>query len=435
MSDKPEAKRQLNDPGGTNKNKKPKLSIVDTHPDIAAQWHPSENGDLLPKDVSAGSGKKCSWICEKGHDSWQAKVYNRTSGHGCPTCYKEPDVSLLESHPDIAAQWHPSENGDLLPNDVSAGSNKKCWWICEKGHPWQAVVKDRTKGKGCRTCYKEPYVSLLESHPDIAAQWHPSKNGDLLPKDVSAGSNKKCWWICEKGHPWQTRVYHRTYGQGCPTCYKEPYVSLLESHPDIAAQWHPTENGDLLPKDVSAGSHKKCSWICEKGHDSWQAKVYSRTSGNGCPTCRDYKVHIATKKYLQSHPLVKCIHAEYKIKVWDLNAGKHRNLKVDFLVELNTGECFGFEADGPTHFTSSAHHSSPTKFRDQISRDLAKERYFREKEIHFLRVPHPEYRRIKHHLGDFVSKVSDCYEHMVCFVRPDMYFSRDEEAESLGFVV
>ena len=35
---------------------KPSLTV--THPDIAAQWHPTKNGDQTPSDVTPGSGKK-----------------------------------------------------------------------------------------------------------------------------------------------------------------------------------------------------------------------------------------------------------------------------------------------------------------------------------------------------------------------------------------
>ena len=35
---------------------------------------------------------------------------------------KEP---LSVTHPDLAKEWHPTKNGELTPNDVTAGSDKK----------------------------------------------------------------------------------------------------------------------------------------------------------------------------------------------------------------------------------------------------------------------------------------------------------------------
>ena len=32
--------------------------------------------------------------------------------------------------------------------------------------------------------------SLAETHPEVAKQWHPTKNGDLTPYDVTKGLDK-----------------------------------------------------------------------------------------------------------------------------------------------------------------------------------------------------------------------------------------------------
>ena len=54
-------------------------------------------------------------------------------------------IPLSESHPELAAQWHPTRNGSLTPDHVLAGSAKKAWWICPKGpdHEWEASIVSR----------------------------------------------------------------------------------------------------------------------------------------------------------------------------------------------------------------------------------------------------------------------------------------------------
>ena len=52
----------------------------------------------------------------------------------------------------------------------------------------------------------------------------------------------------------------------------------------LLREWDAARNGGLTPSDVSFGSHQKVWWQCSKGH-SWQAKVYSRSAGSGCPYC------------------------------------------------------------------------------------------------------------------------------------------------------
>jgi hypothetical protein len=50
-------------------------------------------------------------------------------------------------------------------------------------------------GKGKRL--KEP---LSVTHPELAAEWHPTRNGELSAENVTAGSSKKVWWSCKFGH-------------------------------------------------------------------------------------------------------------------------------------------------------------------------------------------------------------------------------------------
>jgi len=60
----------------------------------------------------------------------------------------------------------------------------------------------------------------LSSYPHLVKEWHPTKNKELTPKQVAYGSNKKAWWLCNKGHDWETTPNQRTKpsGSGCPFC-------------------------------------------------------------------------------------------------------------------------------------------------------------------------------------------------------------------------
>jgi hypothetical protein len=52
----------------------------------------------------------------------------------------------------------------------------------------------------------------------LAQEWHPNKNGNLTPRDVKKYSGNSVWWLCNKGHAWQSTVYKRSRGRGCPQC-------------------------------------------------------------------------------------------------------------------------------------------------------------------------------------------------------------------------
>ena len=56
------------------------------------------------------------------------------------------DLSTME--PEIAAQWHPTLNGSLTPQMVTAGSHKKVWWLCAEGHVWKAAIAPEPESRG-----------------------------------------------------------------------------------------------------------------------------------------------------------------------------------------------------------------------------------------------------------------------------------------------
>ena len=50
------------------------------------------------------------------------------------------EYNLSTKHPNLAEEWHPDRNGDLKPTDFTPGSDEKVWWLCEKGHEWEATI-------------------------------------------------------------------------------------------------------------------------------------------------------------------------------------------------------------------------------------------------------------------------------------------------------
>ncbi|HQO14583.1 MAG TPA: zinc-ribbon domain-containing protein [Smithellaceae bacterium] len=210
-------------------------------------------------------------------------------------------TNLQKTNPVLAAQWHPTRNGELTPGDVTPGSNKKVWWQCLRGHEWNTTVGNRNNGQGCPYCANQKVNHencLLTVNPLLAMQWHPAKNGDLTPGDLTPYSNKKVWWQCAHGHEWNTTVSNRSNGQGCPYCVNQKVNKencLQTVNPALAAEWHPTKNGDLTPGDVTPGSNKKVWWQCARGHE-WSTTVNNRSNKHGCPHC--YKLERTLyKKY------------------------------------------------------------------------------------------------------------------------------------------
>jgi len=129
--------------------------------------------------------------------------------------------SLAEKSPEIALQWHPRWNDGIKPEDVSWSSNYLFYWSCSKKHAWAASLNSRTSKKkhGCPCCSGREVTSennLAELFPDHAKDWHPSKNGDLTPADVTPKTHIRVHWK-RKEHPhdeWFAPVSYRTVKMG-----------------------------------------------------------------------------------------------------------------------------------------------------------------------------------------------------------------------------
>ena len=217
---------------------------------------------------------------------------------------KENSIATL--FPDVAKQWHPTKNGYITPEFVSAHTHKDFWWICSLGHEYLMTVKHKTEqGAQCPICSNHRVLpgfnDLQTKRPDIAAEWHPTKNGSLTPSDVMEFSNKKVWWICSQGHSYQYLISHRTTKLcRCPICTNRQLCvgvnDLCTVNPTMASEWNYQKNGNLQPTQFTPISGKRVSWKCSVCGHEWDIKISDRfILGHGCQKCAGKKRHETRK--------------------------------------------------------------------------------------------------------------------------------------------
>lgn len=194
-------------------------------------WDYSKNKHA-PDFYTKGSGYMVWWKCHKCGHEWRTRICSRTRDYknGCPACSNRILVrgknDLLTTNPILSKEWDYINNKNLKPSDVAQWSHSKVWWKCSKcGFSYQATPSNRVFGKGCPSCRGRKIAvginDLCTTRPDIAIDWHPTKNGSLRPQDVTKGRNIKVWWKCHKcGHVWKDTVNHRNCGRGCTNCNK-----------------------------------------------------------------------------------------------------------------------------------------------------------------------------------------------------------------------
>lgn len=152
-------------------------------------------------------------------------------------CMERGDETLLR-------EWDQDKNIGKSPENITAKSRYRAFWHCSAGHTWQSVVYSRTSGCGCPYCAGKKVWpgdnDLASRFPQLAAQWHPDKNGSLTPDAVAPHSKLKVWWKCDAGHEWQAAVQSRAQGGGCPICANrvilKGYNDLATTHPELARE-------------------------------------------------------------------------------------------------------------------------------------------------------------------------------------------------------
>ena len=198
------------------------------NPTLAKEWNYEKNNGLTPLAVTANSSKKIWWECSKGHE-WKATIGSRNAGSRCPYCSGKlviiGETDLQTVNKKLANEWNYDKNNGLTPMVVLPKSNKKVWWKCTQGHEWQATISSRNNDIGCPYCSGRFPIKgkndLQTVNPNLANEWNYEKNNGLTPADVMPNSGKKVWWKCSQGHEWQTTIYNRNKGSGCPICRKK----------------------------------------------------------------------------------------------------------------------------------------------------------------------------------------------------------------------
>ena len=213
-------------------------------------------------------------------------------------------------------------------------------------------------------------MSILHTHPEIAKQWHPTKNGNLKPEEFTKGSIQNIHWICSNKcsygclHEWEATINSRTSGHGCPFCVKLKtclHDSIIYTNPEVFAEWDYDLNKDLDPRKLGRASHLSVYWKCKKiASHSWQSKIRNRCLDfTGCIWCVN-KTESKLYNYLfKIYPTLE--------KQLKLESCKNKTyLPFDFCIpELKVI----IELDGVQHFKQVSNWQSPEK---SIKRDIFK---------------------------------------------------------------
>lgn len=412
--------------------------LATINPELANEWHPTKNGKLTPYDVMSNSNKKVWWLLpydvpmdypikslrgKHFNFEWQASPNKRQNGNDCPFLSGQAIWKgfndLATTNPNLADEWAYDLNANLSPQNVAANSSKKVWWHLSYDIPddyiveglrgkhidfqWKAGIAGRNNGNGC------PFLSgyavwqgfndLATVSPELAKEWHPIKNGDLKPTQITANSDKKVWWLLPYDVPmdypikhlrgkhfdfeWQASINHRNRGIGCPFVNNRAvwrdFNDLSTVNPNLAKEWHPTKNSKLTPHDVVAGSREKVWWYLpyddpktgKHFNFEWQAVILNRNRGSGCPYLTTYKGEEYIKQYLQKDNISFNVQQKFS----DLLGTGDGQLSYDFSIPDEKYGLILIEYNGIQHYEAVEYFGGEEQFKKQKEHDKRKRDY------------------------------------------------------------
>ena len=145
-------------------------------PKISAMW--SAKNTYTPSEVSVGSNKKAWFVCPDCKQEFEARVFHvarslMRGNTGCPVCAGikvVPGINDLATKcPMAASMW--SDKNDCSPSEVSAGNNKKVWFVCpDCKQEFKASISARSERRAifvCPDCKKE-FVTSGRAMPQAA---------------------------------------------------------------------------------------------------------------------------------------------------------------------------------------------------------------------------------------------------------------------------
>ena len=243
-----------------------------------------------------------------------------------------PDNNLLKVRPDLWVEWDFDKNNEIGLDiwSITRGSGKKSWWICEECQS-SCFIETKSKTKGNNTCSYcsgkkvNNTNSLASLRPDLIPEWHPTKNGNLTPYDVTCGSSKKIWWVCQDcGYESLRRIKHRTNSKGCKRCNNRIPLSYYDICNKIKALNH---KPNFKESEYQVGQ-KNFDIICEKGHETTISLTTLYRKGN-CRLCT-----IESRMGENNHNWNGGVseigdYMRSQIKDWKFNSLKRTNFKCD----------------------------------------------------------------------------------------------------------
>ena len=257
------------------------------------EWDAERNGDITPKNITYGSGKRIWWKCDRGH-KWCAPLSGRAQGTGCPVCSR-----TQTSFPEQAIAFYLSKSFNLLQRFRIKGYELDIYLedydigIEYDGlfyHTEDSIPREQEKNE----YYKKQGITLIhikENREFVGCKgqtlFYIPEKSNYLDNNFN---NMLLSLVSLIGSLAGIHIDNDIDVVRDELKIREHYASIIKSgsvaavFPELVPEWDIKRNSGMLPENFSANAHTKVWWKCQNGH-SWQADISSRARRLGCPYC------------------------------------------------------------------------------------------------------------------------------------------------------
>ncbi|MGW6458393.1 zinc-ribbon domain-containing protein [Streptomyces sp. NPDC055078] len=272
-------------------------------------WDHERNGTAMWETATVKARREAAWRCPHCDLEFTKRILDMVTVPECPACEPERRAAWQAEYeryrstpvadvPELLAAWADDADPRTVP---VAGLGPLRKFRCPQGHsprlnPHKYLTSGCPSCRGLATRAERMNSAPSDRSPDaldpeIAAQWHPTRNAGIDPATVSPGSRKTRWWRNpDCGHEWQDTPAGRNKGhrRRCPVC-RTVLDSLAYHFPELAAEWSPDNPLSAWHVRPTAQTSFVPTWICPVDPNHiWQASLGSRASGSECPQCREH---------------------------------------------------------------------------------------------------------------------------------------------------
>ncbi|MGV9267576.1 zinc-ribbon domain-containing protein [Kitasatospora sp. NPDC003701] len=298
------ARQTPNAPG-----EKQRALLKDSGLPVLDWWDHEANDSAQWETVTVTARRELAWRCPDCALQFTARVSDMLHSRQCPGCeperraeweaeYERLRETPVADIPELLEAWADDQD----PRTVFVADHGPLRrFRCPQGHH-PRVSPHTYLRSGCPSCRGRETLSAdlevagpapapFRIGPELASQWHPTRNGRVRLAKISPRSRRAVWWQDpDCGHEWQDTPEQRDKGQRlrCPEC-RTILDSLGFHFPDLAAEWSAANPVSAWQVRPTAQTSFVPAWVCSANPEHvWQAPLPSRANGSGCPECREH---------------------------------------------------------------------------------------------------------------------------------------------------